>query len=106
MIFSGNLTETLKFYHQVETQSKSGFKTMEEQLYLTIRAQRLKNREHYEVDADELFHTSELTFRLRWRKEMDETDIVEYDGKRYRINSIDKYPKDNEVTIIISKINE
>lgn len=79
---------------------------MEEQLYLTIRAQRLKNREHYEVDADELFHTSELTFRLRWRKEMDETDIVEYEGKRYRIHSIDKYPKDNEVTIIISKINE
>lgn len=105
-IYSGNLTETLKFYAIVETQSASGFKTNVEQLYMTIRAQRLKNKEHYEVNADELFHTSELTFRLRFRRNVKETDIVEYEGQRYRITSIDKYPFDDSMTIILSKINE
>lgn len=71
-----------------------------------VRAERLKNKETYLVDADELFHSSELTFRVRYRKEIDETNIVEYEGKRYRITSLDKYMDDNQLTIILSKIND
>lgn len=106
MIFSGKLTETLKFYEVVETQSQSGFKTTEERLFCTIRAERLKNRQNYTVDADELFHTCELSFRLRYRQGMKDTNIVEYQGERYRITSMDRYTRDNEVVIIMSKINE
>jgi SPP1 family predicted phage head-tail adaptor len=106
MIFSGNLTETLKFYEVVEVQSKSGFKTTEERLYLTIKAERLKNRENYVVDANELYHSVELQFRMRYRKHVKETDIVEYEGERYRVISIDKYRMDDEIIIKIEKINE
>jgi hypothetical protein len=106
MVSSGALTEHLKFYHQVETQSESGYKAVVEELYLETRAERLKNKENYVVDAGELFHSSELTFRLRRRKEIQETDIVEYMGARYRITSLDVYPKDNQIIIIVSKINE
>lgn len=106
MIFSGLLTETLKFYEVVETQSQSGFKTTEERLFCTIRAERLKNKQNYTVNADELFHTCELSFRLRYREGMNDTNIVEYQGERYRITSMDRYTRDNEVVIIMSKINE
>ena len=106
MIFSGNLTETLKFYEVVETQSASGYKTTEERLYLTIKAERLKNRENYVVDANELYHSVELQFRMRYRKHVKETDIVEYEGERYRVISIDKYRMDDEIIIKIEKINE
>lgn len=106
MIFSGLLTETLKFYEVVETQSASGFKTTEERLFCTIRAERLKNKQNYTVNADELFHTCELSFRLRYREGMNDTNIVEYQGERYRITSMDRYTRDNEVVIIMSKINE
>lgn len=106
MIFSGKLTETLKFYEVVDTQSQSGFKTTEERLFCTIRAERLKNRQNYTVDADELFHTCELSFRLRYRQGMNDTNIVEYQGDRYRITSFDRYTRDNEVVIMVSKINE
>ena len=106
MIYSGQLTEILKFYKVVETQSGSGFKHTEEVFMFQVRAERTKNRENYLVDAEELFHSSELTFRLRYRKEIDETNIVVYEGQRYRITSLDKYMQDNQLTIILSKIND
>lgn len=106
MIYSGQLTEILKFYKIVETQSESGFKHSEEVYMFQMRAERLKNKENYVVDAAELFHSSELRFRLRYRKEIDETNIVEYEGQRYRITSLDKYNEENQLTIIIAKINE
>jgi SPP1 family predicted phage head-tail adaptor len=107
MIYSGQLTEILEFYKVVETQSESGYKSTQEKFMFKVRAERVKNKETYLVDAEELFHSSELTFRLRNRKEIDETNIVVYDGQRYRITSIDKYIRDNnQLTIILQKINE
>ena len=106
MIFSGQLTEYLTFYRVVETQSGSGYKSTEEVFMFRVRAERLRNKETYLVDADELFHSSELTFRLRYRKEIEETNIVVYEGKRYRITSVDKYPRENQLTIILAKIND
>lgn len=106
MIYSGQLTEILKFYKVVETQSESGFKHSEEVFMFQVRAERIKNKENYVVNADELFHSSELRFRLRYRREIEETNIVEYEGDRYRITSLDKYMEENQLTIILQKINE
>lgn len=106
MIQSGLLRDTLHFYEIVETQTESGYKSTDEKLRFKVRAQRIKNKEKYTIDADELFHTSELTFKLRYRKEIKETDIVVYDNEKYRITSIDKYIEANQLTIIIAKINE
>lgn len=105
MIYAGQLTETLKFYEVIEAQSGSGFKHTEEVYKFTTRAYRTKNKETYTVDADELFHTSELTFKMRCR-DVKETDIVVYEGQKYRITSLDKFKADNQLTIILSKINE
>ena len=106
MIYSGQLTEILEFYKIVETQSESGYKHSDEVFMFRVRAERTKNKETYVVDADELFHSNELRFRIRYRKEIDETNIVVYEGQRYRITSLDKYMEDNQLTIILSKINE
>jgi len=106
MIYSGDLTERLDFYRIVEQQTESGYHSVTEEFLLTTRAQRLKNKENYTVNADELFHVSELTFRLRYRREIEDTNIVVYEGEKYRITSLDKYPQQNELTIIVAKINE
>ena len=106
MIYSGQLTETLRFYEVVETQSVSGYKSTEEVFKFKVRAQRTKNREKYLEDAGELFHTSELTFKLRYRKQIKETDIVVYEDEKYRITSLDKFKEADQLTIILSKINE
>ena len=106
MIYSGQLREQLNFYNVVEVQSESGFKHTEEVFKFMVRAQRIKNKETYTVDADELFHLSELTFRLRYRPDIKETDIVEYEGQRYRITSLDKFIEENQLTIILAKIND
>lgn len=106
MIYSGDLRDTISFWQVVETQSPSGYKSETESKRFDARAQRLKNKQSLVVDAGEIFHDTRLTFRLRYRKEMDETDIVRYDGNRYRITSMDVFQKDNEVVIVIEKINE
>ena len=101
MISSGLLTETLHFYEKVETQSESGYKSVQEVFKFKVRAQRTKNKEKYLTDADELFHTSELTFKLRYRKEIKDTDIVVYEDERYRITSLDKFKEANQLTIML-----
>ena len=106
MISSGLMTETLHFYEVVETQSDSGFKHTEEVFKFKVRAQRTKNKEKYLEDAGELFHTSELTFKCRYRKEIKETYIVVYENQRYKITSLDKFKEANQLTIMLSKINE
>lgn len=106
MIYSGQLTEYLDFFEIIEVQSESGFKHPEEVFMFRVRAERTKNKENYVVDADEVFHSNELTFRLRYRKEIKETDIVVYAGERYRITSLQPWKQDGEMKIIISKINE
>lgn len=106
MIYSGNLTEFLEFYQVVERQSDSGFKHTEEVFMFKTRAERLKNSEYYTVDAQELYHINELTFRFRFRKEVEETNIVVYQGQRYRITSLNPWKEENQMTIKLSKIND
>lgn len=106
MIFAGQLTEKLTFYEVREEQSASGFKHTTENKRFTTRAYRARNKENYVVDAGELFHSTELTFQLRYRSEVTETDVVEYKGERYRITSLCPYIQENQLTIILSKINE
>lgn len=106
MIFAGQLTEVLDFYHISEEQSASGYKHTEEHHYMTRFAERLKNKENYIADAGELFHNILLTFRLRNMPELLDTDIIEYQHQRYRVISITKYPRDREMVISIEKINE
>ena len=105
MIQAGSLTETLDFYKIVETQSASGFKSTEEQFMFSCRACRIKNKERYVVNAEEIFHSNELTFKFRLHKEVEETNIVVYNGERYRITSLQPWDRDS-LTIIIAKINE
>lgn len=106
MIFAGTLTEELSFYKIVETQSATGYKSTEERFMFTCKAYRTKNKENYTVDAGELYHTNELTFKLRHRREVEETNIVVYNGQRYRITSLKKYPRENDMTLILARINE
>ena len=106
MIFAGQLTEKLTFYEVREVQSESGFKHTTEIERFTTRAYRARNKENYVVDASELYHSTELTFQLRYRKEITETDIVVYNGERYRITSLCPYVQENQLTIILAKINE
>lgn len=106
MIFAGKLTEILSIFKVEETQGRTGYKGTTEEFICNVLAERLKNKEYYGVDANELFHDLELTFRLRNRKELIETSIIKYNDERYRVNSIDRYPRDNEMVIKIMKINE
>ena len=106
MIYAGKLKEKLEFYKIQEMQTQSGFKSTDEIYMFTANAERTKNKENFVVDAEEIFHSIYLTFRLRFRREVDETNIVKYKSERYRIISLNPWEADGEMTITIEKINE
>lgn len=103
MIYAGRLTDTLNVYEVTEQQSASGFKSERKTFKFTCKAERLKNKENYVVNGEELFHIAEPTFRLR-RREIRDTDMVEYKGELFRVISIDDYRSD--MTIKLQKINQ
>lgn len=105
MVFAGKLTEKLDFYSGDETQSPSGYKDISKQFKFGALAEKVKQKETITEDAEEVFHYLEITFRLRNRS-VEETDMVQWNGGWYRIMSIDKYPRDNEMVIKVMKINE
>jgi head-tail adaptor len=106
MIYAGRLKEKLEFYKIQEVQTESGYKSSEEVYMFTANAERTKNKENFVVDAEEIFHSVFLTFRLRFRREVNETNIVKYKNERYRIISLNPWESDGEMTIILEKINE
>lgn len=106
MVFAGRLTETLSIYKVTEEQGKTGYKHTTETFVCDVLAERLKNKENLVIDAEEIFHDLELGFRLRNRKELTETSIVKYNSDRFRVTSIDRFPRDNEMVIKMVKINE
>lgn len=102
MIYAGRLTETLRVYEVTEKQTASGYRKEDKVFKFTCKAERLKNKENYVVNGSELFHLSEPTFRLR-RRDIRDTDLIDYKGEMYRILSIDDFRTD--MTIKIQKVN-
>lgn len=106
MVLSGRLTETLSFYEIVETQSATGYKHSEERFMFDCKAEKIKFKERFDVDAEEIFHHVVPQFRMRYRAQVKETNVVQWRDEKYRIISVDRYPLDNEMVIKLDKINE
>ena len=106
MVLSGRLTETLRFSEIVETQSATGYKHTEERFMFECKAEKIKFKERFDVDAEEIYHHVVPQFRMRYRASVKETNVVEWRGEKYRILSVDRYPLDNEMLVKLDKINE
>ena len=102
---SGRLRERRYFSAVADIVEADGYHHKVETPRFSCRAERLKNKQNYVVDAEEIYHSCELTFRIRQRS-IDDTDIVEYNGERYRITSVDDYAEERQTTIILQKIND
>lgn len=105
MIYAGRLTERLEFYKVEEVQTKSGYKDTQEVFMFRVYAERTKNKENFVVDGEEIFHAVYLTFRIRFRAEIDETNIVKYKNEKYRITSTTPWEQYGEMIIMLEKIN-
>lgn len=106
MILSGDLKDMLKFYQKIEEQSGSGFKKESTKFIFKQKAEKLKTQENLVTNADEIFHENILNFRCRYRKEVDETWIIEYKNDFYNILSLETFVSQGEMKIRISKINK
>lgn len=103
---AGQLKYSLIFFEEKKTKTLSG--EVEKQLIEVFKCKgaKIKNAGDFVVDAKELFHNNEITFKLRNNKLLTESLIVEFETKKYSINFIDKNLNDNTSKITLVKINK
>jgi hypothetical protein len=106
MIAAGTLLYTLFFKENVISKSKYGDETITQVDLFKCKAAKQKAFGNFKIDAKELFHTNELTFKLRWNKLMNDLLIVNYDNYDYRITFFDRNLFDSTVIIKLEKINQ
>lgn len=104
----GLLREILVFKEPKTMTGKSGFAKIEYVPFLTCRAYRKKLSSVVGdgVNAMEEFIGNTIVFQLRYHPDIKENQLVEYQGREYKIILLDRRIKDNTYLITLSKINE
>lgn len=104
---AGRLTDILTFHELQKTRTPSGAVEKAYVKILTARGERLKLTAVVDKDginASELFIGNMIVFRLRYNPLINDNQRVEYQGRKYSIQLIDKYR--NELKITLNRIND
>ena len=103
---SGLLTEQIKVLRPEITRNAFGEQEEEYKEHYTTKARVLHNSGSRDVQNGEILHTYIKTLEV-WRYvDVIETDFIEYDGKQYRILSIEDDKTQQKKVITIELINE
>lgn len=103
---AGLLRETITILKLVSTKDSFGANSTEWTDKFTTRAQVTINSGNRENQNNEIVYTRNVTFSIRFYHAVTESDRVLYDGKKYRIISIDKERSKQSIHIIGEVINE
>lgn len=90
------------------TTMKDSYGSIEEswEAKLSTRAEVKYNSGNRAALNNEIIHTSNITFIVRYYHPIDESDRILYKGKRYRILSISRELYKQTISIITELINE
>lgn len=104
---AGLLTQPIKILTPQSEINEYGEKVQEYKLKYTTRARVLHDNGTRENNNGEIFYPYQKTFNVRGYVPVDEFDLIEYKGKRYRITTIDDRLEDfNDKLIITDLIND
>lgn len=104
---SGLLNEIINIYSPTSTVNEFGEKVQTYSLSYRTRAKVDHNSGLRDNQNNEVFYTYQKTFTVRSYVPINEFDQVDYNGKRYRILTIEDRTKDyNDKQIITELINE
>ena len=84
----GKLKWQITLFHEVRTQAPTGQVTTTYAQYAQPWAQRIEQRisEAFSAGADQV--RADVVWRIRWRSDIAQTDVVEYGGERFEITGI------------------
>lgn len=105
-MIAGRLNEVVKIFDAVETVNEYGERSIEYVERYTTRAKVEFNTGNRGRETEEIVFSYFKTFNLRSYVPISETSLIEWQGKRYRILTIEARREYNDLLINTELINE
>lgn len=106
MITAGILTERITVYSPEVTRGKYNEQSVEYIKGPTVWARVLFQRGSLALDIGEMWMSRSVVITTRDRKDITERCRLEWDGKKYRIESFNRSRTDGSITITASLLDE
>lgn len=103
---AGQYNEIIKIYKSVETINEYGEREITTQLDYTTRAKVEETSGTRQNENNEIVYDHLKTFYTRSYVPVTDTSIIEFDGRKWRVISIDKRNEHNDIKIVAELINE
>ena len=105
-MFAGQFNEIIKIYKSIETINEYGEREITTQLDYTTRAKVEETSGTRQNENNEIVYDHLKTFYTRSYVPVTDTSIIEFDGRKWRVISIDRRKEHNDIKIVAELINE
>lgn len=105
-MFAGQFNEIIKIYKSIETINEYGEREITTQLDYTTRAKVEETSGTRQNENNEIVYDHLKTFYTRSYAPVTDTSIIEFDGRKWRVISIDRRKEHNDIKIVAELINE
>ena len=105
-MMAGQYNEIIKIYKSIETINDYGEREITTQLDYTTRAKVEETSGSRQNENNEIVYDHLKTFYTRSYIQITDTDIIEFDGRKWRVISIDRRKEYNDIKIATELINE
>lgn len=86
---AGLLSETIKVLRPTVNENEVGEQITEYNEVLEIKARNVINRNNRVLENGEIYYPTDRTIEVRIYQDIKDYDIIEWEGKRWRITSIE-----------------
>lgn len=105
-MIAGRLNEVVKIYNVTANVNEYGERVEEYVLAMTTRARVEYNTGGRQNENDEIVFNYTKTFNLRSYVPVFDTSHIEWQGKQYRVLSVEKRREYNDIVVVTELINE
>ena len=102
----GLLKDNIDIYRAITSQNEFGEMVQEYRPWYCTRARAVSNGGSRELMNNEIFYQYRKIFEVHQYVDVNETDVIHYDNKKYRILSIDLERNQMKKVIITELIDE
>ena len=105
-MFAGQYNEIIKIFKTIETVNDYGEREITTQLDYNTRAKAEETSGSRQNENNEIVYDHLKTFYVRSYVPILDTSIIEFDGKKWRVITIEKRKEHNDIKIVTELINE
>lgn len=103
---AGQYNELIKVYRSVETVNEYGEREITTEYVCSTRAKHEFTGGSRKNENNEIVYDYTKTFYVRSYVPIEDTSIIEFDGKNYRVITYDKRKENNDIRVVTELINE